>query len=153
GLFDEILDVGTAARQAALADAFGKLLLAHQLMQCLHEAVLSGNNCALRPDCWKRQPATIVALEARPQSRAQKRRLAGARRSYDDEHALDPCAHQAAHLVEAAHDLGIPPKENGGVFLLEGCKSGIGPPSRLKGETRRIEPGALQSLPETSICK
>ena len=148
GLLDELLDVGTAARQAQLANPVGELRLRHRLQQRLREAELAGHRRALRPDHGQRQPASIVPLEARPQPGAQERRLAGARRAQDDQHPFDAGAGETAHLVEAAHDLRVPSEEQRGVLLLQKCKPGVRPASGLQGEARRIETGALEALLE-----
>ena len=124
------------------------------LMICverLGEPVLAGDRRALGPDDRQRQPRQVVALEARPQARAQEGRLARSRRAEDDEHARDAGAREPADLVEPAHDLRVAAEEDRGVLLLEIGKSGIGPAACLEGEARRVEAGALQPLLEAPV--
>jgi hypothetical protein len=66
GLFDEVLDVGAASRQAPLSDPVGKVRLSHDLLQGLGEPVLDGDRRALGPEDWERQSRLVVASEARP---------------------------------------------------------------------------------------
>ena len=63
---DEVLNVGAASRQAALADPVGEARLAHHLLQRLGEPVLARDRCALGPEDRERQPCLVVAPEARP---------------------------------------------------------------------------------------
>ena len=151
GLLDELLDVGTAARQTQLANPIDELRECHRLQQRLRKPELAGHRRALRPDYRQRQPVSVVSLEPRPQSRAQEGRLARARRAQDDQHPFDAGANQTAHLVEAAHDLRVTSEEEGRVFLLQKCEPGVGPASRLQEETRRIEPGAFQAFLEPCV--
>ena len=147
GLLDEVLDLGAVARQAALANPSGKSRLADDLLQCLDEAIGSGNHCALGPDDRERQPCPVVAFEARPQSRTQKGRLARARRAQDDQHAANTGAHEPADLVEPAHDLRVTSEKDRGVLLLEIGKSGIGPATCLeKNSTIGISVSSINRL-------
>ena len=151
GLLDEVLDIDAAARQAALADAVREARLADDLVERLGEPVLAGDRRALGPDDRQRQPRPVVALEARPQARAQEGRLARSRRAEDDEHARDAGAREPADLVEPAHDLRVAAEKDRRVLLLEIGESGIGPAAGLEGEGRRVEAGALQPLLEAPV--
>ena len=121
------------------------------MLQCSGETVGSGNHRTLGPDDRERQPCPVVALEARPQSGAQKGRLAGTRCAQDDQHTGDAGAHEPAELVEPAHDLRVSSEKDSDVLLFEIRKSGIGAAAWLEGEAQRVEAGVFQPFLEARI--
>ncbi|TLD44435.1 MAG: hypothetical protein FAZ92_03337 [Accumulibacter sp.] len=79
----------------------------------------ASQSCPARAQAWQHQKALAVALQACQQPGAQEARLAGARRTEDDQHALRRAVTQATNAVERLGDLRVAAEEDGGIGFFE----------------------------------
>jgi hypothetical protein len=96
----------------------------------------------------------VVAGQPGPQSGAQERRFAGARRAENDQQPRRLARRQTAQHVDAAHDVGVAAEEDGGILRLQRLQAAVGsaPAERTVGIGQQLEGlGADAGLVEATL--